>query len=289
MFLFFIAFSLLNPYSSSWSRMHICSPWSLHGRPCHGRLCARKSSWTCGRPRAMEGHVLASHRGPADELAPWRAACSQASTSSPRRLEEPAWTTSLERSVERGKGMRQLRQRRCGPAAAWRVAWASGLWRPERAVCSGGGLLPDCTAARSARRRRLAHGMLWRPWKPVVVSPQLVFPRFFELRFAWGRDFFWRKWFLRSILSLLVNFFATSANCWAVIVIKATYVTTFSKYSYFFYHSLHKRYHDILAIFVIFGLRLYLIEFKNKSPASRCPCFVNTMFEISGVFLDSAS
>jgi hypothetical protein len=57
----------------------------------------------------------------------------------------------------------------------------------------------------------------------------------------------------------------------------------------FFYHSLHMWYHDILAIFVIFGLGLYLIEFKNKLSVSRCPCFVNTMFEISGAFLNSSS
>jgi hypothetical protein len=57
----------------------------------------------------------------------------------------------------------------------------------------------------------------------------------------------------------------------------------------FFYHSLHIWYHDILKIFIIFGLGLCLIEFKNKSSASRCPYFVNTMFEISGAFLDSSS
>jgi hypothetical protein len=57
----------------------------------------------------------------------------------------------------------------------------------------------------------------------------------------------------------------------------------------FSYHSLHMWYHDILAIFVIFWLGLYLIEFKNKSSASPCPCFVNTMFEILGAFLDSSS
>lgn len=49
------------------------------------------------------------------------------------------------------------------------------------------------------------------------------------------------------------------------------------------------RYHDISAIFVIFELRLHLIEFKNKSPTSRWPCFVNKMFEILGEFLDTAS
>jgi hypothetical protein len=49
------------------------------------------------------------------------------------------------------------------------------------------------------------------------------------------------------------------------------------------------RYHDISVIFVIFGLCLHLIEFKNESPASRWPCFVNKIFKISGEFLDTAS
>ena len=32
-----------------------------------------------------------------------------------------------------------------------------------------------------------------------------------------------------------------------------------------FYHSLHIQYHDILSNFMIFGLHLLFIEFKNRS------------------------
>jgi hypothetical protein len=77
----------------------------------------------------------------------------------------------------------------------------------------------------------------------------------------------------------------TYGDVWVLNNVRHNFLETFL----IFYHSLHMRYHDILTIFVIFGLRLYLIEFKNKSPASRWPCFVNTMFKISGAFLDSAS
>ena len=56
-----------------------------------------------------------------------------------------------------------------------------------------------------------------------------------------------------------------------------------------FYHSLHIWYHDILTSFMIFGLRLLFIEFKNNSTASSWSCFVNKMFEIDGLFLDTAS
>ena len=56
-----------------------------------------------------------------------------------------------------------------------------------------------------------------------------------------------------------------------------------------FYHSLHIWYHDILTSCMIFGLRLLFIEFKNKSTASSWSCFVNKMFEIGGLFLDTAS
>ena len=56
-----------------------------------------------------------------------------------------------------------------------------------------------------------------------------------------------------------------------------------------FYHSLHIWYHDILTSFMIFGLRLLFIEFKNNSTASSWSCFVNKMFEIGGLFLDTAS
>ena len=55
-----------------------------------------------------------------------------------------------------------------------------------------------------------------------------------------------------------------------------------------FYHSLIW-YHDILTNFMIFGLRLLFIEFKNNSTAGSWSCFVNKMFEIGGLFLDTAS
>ena len=56
-----------------------------------------------------------------------------------------------------------------------------------------------------------------------------------------------------------------------------------------FYHSLHIWYHDISTSFMIFGLCLFFIEFKNNSTASSWSCFVNKMFEIGGLFLDTAS
>ena len=56
-----------------------------------------------------------------------------------------------------------------------------------------------------------------------------------------------------------------------------------------FYHSLHIWYHDISTSFMIFGLRLLFIEFKNTSHAISRTCFVNKMSEILGPFLDTAS
>ena len=56
-----------------------------------------------------------------------------------------------------------------------------------------------------------------------------------------------------------------------------------------FYHSLHIWYHDISTSFMIFGLRLLFIEFKNTSHAISRTCFVNKMSEISGPFLDTTS
>ena len=56
-----------------------------------------------------------------------------------------------------------------------------------------------------------------------------------------------------------------------------------------FYHSLHIWYHDISTSFMIFGLRLLFIEFKNTSHAISRTCFVNKMSEISDLFLDTAS
>ena len=56
-----------------------------------------------------------------------------------------------------------------------------------------------------------------------------------------------------------------------------------------FYHSLHIWYHDIWTSFMIFGLCLLFIEFKNNSIASSWSCFMNKMFKILGPFLDTAS
>ena len=56
-----------------------------------------------------------------------------------------------------------------------------------------------------------------------------------------------------------------------------------------FYHSLHVWYHDNSTIFVIFRLRLLFIEFSDVSTTRFCSCFANTMFEISGLALDTVS
>ena len=56
-----------------------------------------------------------------------------------------------------------------------------------------------------------------------------------------------------------------------------------------FYHSLHVWYHDNSMNFVIFRLRLLFIEFSDVSTTRFCSCFVNTMFEISGLALDTVS
>ena len=47
--------------------------------------------------------------------------------------------------------------------------------------------------------------------------------------------------------------------------------------------------HEILTSFMIFGLRLHFIEFKNNSTASLWSCFMNKMFEIGGLVRDTAS
>ena len=56
-----------------------------------------------------------------------------------------------------------------------------------------------------------------------------------------------------------------------------------------FYHSLHIWYPDISTSFMIFGLHLLFIEFKNTSHTISRTCFVNKMSEISSPFLDTAS
>ena len=72
---------------------------------------------------------------------------------------------------------------------------------------------------------------------------------------------------------------------WFISIVRDNVHQTFSN----FYHSLHIWYHDISTSFMIFGLRLLFIEFKNTSHASTRSCFVNKMSEISGPFLDTAS
>ena len=47
--------------------------------------------------------------------------------------------------------------------------------------------------------------------------------------------------------------------------------------------------YDILTSFMIFGLRLLFIEFKNNSTASSWSYFVNKMFKIGGLVLNTAS
>jgi hypothetical protein len=56
-----------------------------------------------------------------------------------------------------------------------------------------------------------------------------------------------------------------------------------------FYHSLHRWYHDISTNFMIFKLRLLFIDFSDVSATRLWSCFVNTMFEIYGLVLDTAS
>jgi len=72
---------------------------------------------------------------------------------------------------------------------------------------------------------------------------------------------------------------------WFVSIVHDNVHQTFSN----FYHILHIRYHDISTNFMIFGLRLHFIEFKNNSFASSWSCFVNKMFEILGPLMDTAS
>ena len=56
-----------------------------------------------------------------------------------------------------------------------------------------------------------------------------------------------------------------------------------------FYHSLHVWYHDNSMNFMIFRLRLLFIEFSDVSATRLWSCFTNTMFEISGLALDTVS
>ena len=56
-----------------------------------------------------------------------------------------------------------------------------------------------------------------------------------------------------------------------------------------FYHSLHVWYHDNSTNFMIFRLHLFFIEFSDVSATRFCSCFANTMFEISGLALDTVS
>jgi hypothetical protein len=76
----------------------------------------------------------------------------------------------------------------------------------------------DLRRARSLARRQHT-GSGGGPWKP-VVSPQRDFYRFFMCWSAWRRRSLRRKRFLLFLPSLFINFFATSANCWVVNVIK---------------------------------------------------------------------
>ena len=56
-----------------------------------------------------------------------------------------------------------------------------------------------------------------------------------------------------------------------------------------FYHSLHIWYHDILSNFMIFGLSLFFIEFKNHSTTRSGSCFWNKMFETPYNLIGKAS
>ena len=73
---------------------------------------------------------------------------------------------------------------------------------------------------------------------------------------------------IRFVSSVRVNFAETLSN---------------------FYHNLHVWYHDNSTNFVIFRLRLLFIEFSDFSATRFCSCFANTMFEISGLALDTVS
>ena len=56
-----------------------------------------------------------------------------------------------------------------------------------------------------------------------------------------------------------------------------------------FFHRLHIWYHDNSSNFIIFGLRLLLIKFKNRLGTRWRSCFLNKMFEISFGFMGMAS
>ena len=56
-----------------------------------------------------------------------------------------------------------------------------------------------------------------------------------------------------------------------------------------FYHSLYVWYRDNSMNFMIFRLRLLFIDFSDVSATRLWLCFASTMFEISGLALDTVS
>ena len=113
---------------------------------------------------------------------------------------------------------------------------------------------------------------------------------------GWGWGWGWRLLLLPPLL--LLSFSSSSGDAArgaaragdeceeADFGLQASYVTTCVKPPHFFITAST---YDILTSFMIFGIRLFFIEFKNNSTASSWSCFMNKMFEIDGVFLDRAS
>ena len=100
------------------------------------------------------------------------------------------------------------------------------------------------------------------------------------------------KWNSKSTFKLsphLTGSFSNLRNSPEMIRFVSNIRVNFAETLSIFYHSLHVWYHDNSTIFGIFRLRLLFIEFSDFSATRFCSCFANTMFEISGLALDTVS
>jgi len=68
----------------------------------------------------------------------------------------------------------------------------------------------------------------------------------------------------------------------------ATYMTTCSKFLQNFFHSIRIWYNDISPSFVIFGIHLNFLEFKNRPHKTWKCCSVRTLIKNWGQYLDLA-
>jgi hypothetical protein len=84
---------------------------------------------------------------------------------------------------------------------------------------------------------------------------------------------------------ILNNHETSSEMFWVVSNVRDKLREIFSN----FFHRLHIWYHDISSNYMIFRLRLLLIEFKNRLGTRWRPCFLNKAFEISFGFMGMAS